>query len=103
MLCRYHGRRFTLAGRFHSMPEFEATANFPSKADDLPRVALERLERVLMVALAPAMPFDDVAAPMRPRLPGAVPASRVRRRSRAPVPPASEPGPLRRPLPPTAP
>src|SRR5260370_31459718 len=68
MLCRYHGRRFTLAGRFHSMPEFEATANFPSKADDLPRVSLERLERFLMVALAPAMSFADVAAPMRSRL-----------------------------------
>jgi len=68
--CRYHGRRFTLDGRFHSMPEFEATANFPSKADDLPRVSLERLERFLMVALAPAMPFDDVAAPMRSRLAG---------------------------------
>src|SRR5438477_3775617 len=68
--CRYHGRRFTLDGRFHSMPEFEATANFPSKADDLPRVSLERLERFLMVALAPAMPFDDVAAPVRSRLAG---------------------------------
>src|SRR5712692_5236928 len=38
--CRYHGRRFTLDGRFHSMPEFEGTANFPSPAVDLPRVAL---------------------------------------------------------------
>ena len=68
--CRYHGRRFTLDGRFHSMPEFEATANFPSKADDLPQVSLARLERFLMVALAPAMPFEDVAAPMRARLAG---------------------------------
>ena len=68
--CRYHGRRFTLDGRFHSMPEFEATKNFPSQADDLPRVSLERLERFLMVALAPAMPFDEVAAPMRSRLVG---------------------------------
>src|SRR5256714_10267063 len=68
--CRYHGRRFTLDGRFHSMPEFEATANFPSAADDLPAVSLERLERFLMVALAPAMPFDDVATPVRSRLAG---------------------------------
>src|SRR5437867_8071756 len=68
--CRYHGRRFTLDGRFHSMPEFDATANFPSKADDLPRVSLARLERFLMVALAPTMPFDDVVAPARARLAG---------------------------------
>lgn len=38
--CRYHGRRFSLDGRFHSMPEFEGTADFPSPADDLPHVAL---------------------------------------------------------------
>jgi choline monooxygenase len=66
--CRYHGRRFTLDGRFNSMPEFEATADFPSPADDLPRVALGMWERFLMVALAPAMTFDDVVAPMRARL-----------------------------------
>ena len=65
--CRYHGRRFNLDGTFHSMPEFEGTANFPSKADDLPQVSLAQLERFLMVALAPAMPFDDVAAPLRAR------------------------------------
>jgi choline monooxygenase len=68
--CRYHGRRFALDGRFHSMPEFEGTANFPSKADDLPAVSLAQLERFLMVALAPAMPFEDVAAPVRARLDG---------------------------------
>jgi choline monooxygenase len=68
--CRYHGRRFSLDGTFHSMPEFEGTANFPSKADDLPPVSLAQLERFLMVALAPAMPFDDVAAPLRARLAG---------------------------------
>src|SRR5256712_1363017 len=66
--CRYHGRRFTLDGRFHSMPEFEATADFPSAADDLPRVALGTWQRFLMVALAPAMTFDDVVAPIRRRL-----------------------------------
>src|SRR5438445_9914276 len=66
--CRYHGRRFALDGRFHSMPEFESTANFPSAADDLPRVALGTWQRFLMVALAPAMTFDDVVAPIRRRL-----------------------------------
>jgi len=66
--CRYHGRRFALDGRFQSMPEFEGTANFPSPADDLPRLPLGTWERFMMVALAPAMTFDDVVAPMRDRL-----------------------------------
>jgi choline monooxygenase len=68
--CRYHGRRFTLDGRFHSMPEFEETANFPSPSDDLPPVSLGTWTRFLMVSLAPAMPFGDLIAPMRARLEG---------------------------------
>ncbi|MEK6206979.1 MAG: aromatic ring-hydroxylating dioxygenase subunit alpha [Chloroflexota bacterium] len=68
--CRYHGRRFALDGRFQSMPEFEGTANFPSPSDDLTRVALGTWTRFLLVALAPAMPFDDLVAPMRARLEG---------------------------------
>ena len=68
--CRYHGRRFTLDGKFHSMPEFEGTRDFPSKADDLPEVALARWERFLMVSLAPKMPFDEIARGMRERLAG---------------------------------
>jgi len=66
--CRYHGRRFTLDGRFHSMPEFEGTANFPSPKDDLPEVALGSWERFLLVALAPAMPIADIMAPLAARL-----------------------------------
>src|SRR5437660_3820258 len=68
--CRYHGRRFTLDGRFHSMPEFEGTKDFPSPADDLPQVGLGAWERFLMVSLAPAMPFEEAVAPMRARLAG---------------------------------
>ena len=68
--CRYHGRRFTLDGKFHSMPEFEGTRDFPSKADDLPEVALARWERFLMVSLAPQMPFDEIARGMCERLAG---------------------------------
>ena len=68
--CRYHGRRFTLDGKFHSMPEFEGTRDFPSPADDLAPVAFERFERFLMVALDPAMTFDEVARGLRARLAG---------------------------------
>lgn len=63
--CRYHGRRFALDGRFHSMPEFERTANFPSPSDDLPEVPLGFWERFLLVALAPA-PETNIAAIFEP-------------------------------------
>jgi choline monooxygenase len=68
--CRYHGRRFHLDGRFHSMPEFEETKDFPSKADDLPAVTLARFERFFMVSLDPIADFDTFAASMRARLAG---------------------------------
>ncbi|MCB1024521.1 MAG: Rieske 2Fe-2S domain-containing protein, partial [Acidobacteria bacterium] len=32
--CGYHGRTFSLDGRFRSMPEFDDAENFPAKTDD---------------------------------------------------------------------
>jgi choline monooxygenase len=65
--CRYHGRRFGLDGRFLSMPEFEGVRDFPSPADDLPRVKLERFGPLHFVALEPAFPFESSIAPVRER------------------------------------
>lgn len=62
--CGYHGRRFALDGRMHSMPEFEGARGFPSKADDLPRLPLERWSRFLFTGIDPAMPFADWIAPV---------------------------------------
>ena len=66
--CRYHGRRFALDGRFHSMPEFDGVSGFPSPRDDLPHVGLGWYHRFAMVAIAPAMPLDDVVGPLVERL-----------------------------------
>ena len=71
--CRYHGRRFTLDGKFQSMPEFEGTRDFPSKADDLPEVPLGSFDLFVMVALAPVMDIMDVILPMARRLLGQLP------------------------------
>src|SRR5260221_1421721 len=37
--CGYHGRRFSLDGKFLSMPEFEGVENFPSESDNLRQLA----------------------------------------------------------------
>ncbi len=58
--CRYHGRRFHLDGRFHSMPEFEEAEGFPSPADDLPHVALASWKTLLFASLDPATSFDEL-------------------------------------------
>src|SRR5688500_9164704 len=67
--CRYHGRRFSLDGKFAAMPEFEGVAGFPSPADDLPRLPLEPWGPFLFTALDPAFPFETWIAPVRQRVP----------------------------------
>lgn len=62
--CRYHGRRFALDGKFLSMPEFQGVADFPSPADDLPRVDHRIWRGLVFAALAPAIDFDELVAPM---------------------------------------
>lgn len=66
--CRYHGRRFGLDGKMLSMPEFEGVECFPSPADDLPAVVLERWGRLLFAALDPAMPFAEWLSPVTERI-----------------------------------
>ena len=66
--CRYHGRRFALDGRFLSMPEFVRVRDFPSPADDLPRIPLAHFGPLVFAALHPAFPFDELIAPVRERM-----------------------------------
>jgi choline monooxygenase len=66
--CRYHGRKFDLNGGFRGMPEFEGAVDFPSPADDLPRVPFAAWGRMLFASLAPAVEFDTVVRELRSRL-----------------------------------
>jgi choline monooxygenase len=62
--CGYHGRRFSLDGKFLSMPEFEGVEGFPSAADDLTEYALAEWNGFYFVscnAVEEPVPFlDDV-------------------------------------------
>lgn len=66
--CRYHGRKFDLDGKFTFMPEFEQVAGFPSDADNLRQLKLERWGPFLFGALDPHVPFAAWIEPMRSRL-----------------------------------
>jgi choline monooxygenase len=66
--CRYHGRRFALDGSFISMPEFDEVENFPSEADNLPRVPLQQWGPLLFAAIAPAFSFKEWLQPLNERL-----------------------------------
>lgn len=66
--CRYHGRRFSLDGRFAHMPEFEGAEGFPSPADDLARVPFAEWGSLLFAGVAPRVPFEDWFGPLFDRL-----------------------------------
>ena len=57
--CGYHGRRFSLDGKFLSMPEFEGVIDFPSEADNLKQVAFADRAGFLFASLDPVAPFED--------------------------------------------
>jgi choline monooxygenase len=65
--CRYHGRRFALTGRFHSMPEFEEARGFPSAADDLPAVPFGTWGKFLFASLRPSVPLESMVGAMEAR------------------------------------
>jgi choline monooxygenase len=66
--CRYHGRRFSLDGKMVSMPEFEETKDFPSPADNLPELKLERFGPLLFSGLSPRFSFEEWIAPVSDRV-----------------------------------
>jgi choline monooxygenase len=57
--CAYHGRTFSLDGKFRSMPEFEEAVDFPAEKDDLPEVAFDTWNDFLFASLNPYAPLAD--------------------------------------------
>jgi choline monooxygenase len=66
--CRYHGRRFHLDGRLHSMPGFEGVEGFPSPRDDLRACTLARWGVLHFASLREDVPFERWIEPLARRL-----------------------------------
>ena len=60
------------------MPEFEGTEQFPSAADNLPRLPLHRWGPLLFTGIEPAIPFEEWIAPVEARV-GWMPLHEFRR------------------------
>ena len=56
--CPYHGRRFSLDGKFLSMPEFEDAIDFPGPEDDLKSIEFARYSDFLFASLDPVCEFE---------------------------------------------
>jgi len=57
--CGYHGRRFSLEGKFLSMPEFESVEDFPSESDDLRQIDASTRGGFVFLSLDPVASFAD--------------------------------------------
>ncbi len=66
--CRYHGRQFSLDGRFYSMPEFKEVANFPTAADDLAVLPTFTWGKWVFTSLQPALSPEEVLGEMMQRI-----------------------------------
>ncbi|MCH8908490.1 MAG: aromatic ring-hydroxylating dioxygenase subunit alpha [Candidatus Heimdallarchaeota archaeon] len=66
--CRYHGRKYTLNGKFESMPEFEKTENFPTESDNLPAINFRIWKNLIFVNLARGIDFDKLIVALDKRI-----------------------------------
>lgn len=57
--CGYHGRRFSLDGKFLSMPEFDGVDNFPTGDDDLRAFPVAVHGGFAFTSLDPIASFDE--------------------------------------------
>ena len=57
--CAYHGRRFSLDGKFLSMPEFEGVEDFPSESDNLRQFAFTARGGFMFASIAPVDTFEN--------------------------------------------
>jgi len=63
--CGYHGRRFSMDGKFLSMPEFDGVEGFPTDADNLTSVAIGETRGFAFVSLDPVAGLAEFADDVR--------------------------------------
>lgn len=67
--CGYHGRRFSLDGRFLSMPEFDGVECFPSEADNLTHYPIGEWHGFMFVSCEPEADLKDLVDDANAALP----------------------------------
>jgi choline monooxygenase len=66
--CKYHGRQFSLDGKFVSMPQFKEVENFPCEDDNLHQLELFKWGKLLFTALNPKIPAKEFFSEMMKRM-----------------------------------
>ncbi len=68
LTCKYHGRQFSVNGKFMSMPQFEEVENFPTENDDLHKLNIFQWGQLLFTSLNSKINSDDFFAAMKKRI-----------------------------------
>ncbi len=68
LICKYHGRRFSLEGKFEFMPEFEEAEDFPRACDHLHEFPLIEWGPLLFVGLDKQFNFQQIIDKMKERI-----------------------------------
>lgn len=58
IVCKYHGRQFSLNGKFLSMPQFKEVENFPTESDNLHSLPLFNWGKLLFTSLNNEIPAN---------------------------------------------
>ena len=66
--CKYHGRLFSLDGKFISMPEFKEVENFPTPEDNLHNLPVFEWGKLLFTSLHPTLNAQDFFEDMIQRI-----------------------------------
>ena len=66
--CKYHGRLFSLDGKFISMPEFKEVENFPTAEDHLHHLPVFEWGKLLFTTLHPTFHAHDFFGEMIQRI-----------------------------------
>ena len=77
LICNYHGRRFSMDGKFESMPEFSDARNFPRDCEDLHKVSSFLWHQFPFISLNPAFEPGKAFKDMDERI-GFLPLSQFR-------------------------
>ena len=68
IVCRYHGRKFDLCGKFKFMPKCEDLENFPSNEDNLTKIPLENWKQFYFTSINPKWHFNELIQDMDNRV-----------------------------------
>lgn len=68
LVCKYHGRQFSLEGKFIAMPQFKEVEGFPAEADNLHKLPLFKWGKLLFTSLNNSIAAEEFFSDMMKRM-----------------------------------